>query len=133
MGDVSGELFTMLVEEGVGIFSGFVVQLFFYPVSEKTFCTMLTAQIRIQVQLLPERPQSFKCINTNTGGLHHWQSWRGGGGQLSALPDSPLSSHQGAVTVALNLILTNLVVMLIPPILNSSVSNMHLFGIHELT
>ena len=28
MGDVSGELFTMLVEEGVGIFSDFVVQLF---------------------------------------------------------------------------------------------------------
>ena len=75
MGDVSGELFTMLVEEGVGIFSGFVVQLFFNPVSD-----MLTAQTRIQVQLLPERPQSFKCINTNTGGLHHWQSWGGGGG-----------------------------------------------------
>ena len=57
MGDVSGELFTMLVEEGVNIYSGFVVQL---------FSTVRTTQIKYTNTKAVSTRETTKRTNTLT-------------------------------------------------------------------
>ena len=61
MGDVSGELFTMLVEEGVGIYSGSVVQL---------FSTVRTTQIKYtNTKAVSTRENTKKQIRRHK---HRW-------------------------------------------------------------
>ena len=88
MGDVSGELFTMLVEEGVGIFSGFVVQLF-----SSVWITFTDQIHKYKSSICHGGSTENKYIDTNTGGLHHRQNWRRSSRKLVNIPDSSLSSH----------------------------------------